>query len=67
MAKVLGFSVYKYDKKQVESLDDFEKYRWYLEDKHFDTICYDSVEKFFETLNNEYVDTERFFWFMVQI
>lgn len=67
MAKVLGFSVYKYDKKQVESLDDFEKFRWYLNDIHFDTKCFNSVEEFFESLNTGCVDTEHFFWFMVQI
>jgi hypothetical protein len=66
MAKVLGFSVYKYDKKQIESLDDFEKFRWYLEDKHFDTKCYNSVEDFFENLNNGGV-TQRMWWFMVEI
>ena len=67
MAKVLGFSVYKYNKQQIEELDDFEKYKWYLEDKYFDIKCYNSIEDFLKTLNNEYVDTENFWWFMVEI
>lgn len=66
MAKVLGFSVYTYDKQQLNKLDDFEKYKLYLED-YFKTKCYNSVNDFFESLNNEYVDTERFWWFMVEI
>jgi hypothetical protein len=67
MAKVLGFSVYKYDKKQVESLNDTEKYKWYLEDEHFDVKCYNTIDDFFESLNNEYIDTENFWWFVVDL
>jgi gamma-glutamylcyclotransferase (GGCT)/AIG2-like uncharacterized protein YtfP len=67
MAKVLGFSVYKYDKQQLENLDDFEKYKWYLEDEHFDTKCYHSIKTFFESLNNDCLDTENFWWFMVEV
>jgi gamma-glutamylcyclotransferase (GGCT)/AIG2-like uncharacterized protein YtfP len=67
MAKVLGFSIYTYDKQQLNKLDDFEKYKLYLEDLHFKTKCYNSINDFFESLNNEYVDTENFWWFMVEI
>lgn len=65
MAKVLGFSAYKYNKHQLEKVDDFTKLRWYLDDKYFDTKCYNSIEEFFENLNNGCVYTN-FWWFIVE-
>ena len=67
MAKVLGFSICKYNRQEIENLDDFEKNKLYLEDRHFDTKRYNSVKDFFESLNNGYVDTENYFWYVVEV
>lgn len=67
MTRVLGFSVYKYSKQQIENLDSFDKFRLHLQEKYFNTKCYDSIEDFFKNLNNDNVDTKDFWWFMIEI
>lgn len=64
--KVLGFSVEEYNKKQLSYMSDRNKFETYLEDQD-NVVCYDCVEDFFNELNDDMVDTENNFWYVVNV
>jgi len=66
MKKVLGFSVLVYDRIYLERLTDTQKNKLYLEDCD-NTICYDSLDDFFYELNNDCVDTDGYWLFVVDV
>ena len=66
MKKVLGFSVLKYDRSYLETLTDTQKNELYLEDCN-NTICYDCLDDFFNELNDDCVDTDGYWLFVVDV
>lgn len=65
MAKVLGFPIDDYDKSDLQIMTDVQLNDTYLEDTS--VSCYDNVNDFFNDLNDDCVDTENMWWFMVDV
>lgn len=64
---VLGFDIYD-DDHDRDDLEDMSEEELYDYAKTADnTIIYDEVEEFFIDLNNDEVDTENMWWFVVEI
>lgn len=66
MKKVLGFSALVYDRSYLETLTDIQKNELYLKDCD-NAICYYWVEEFFHELNDDCVDTEGYWFFVVDL
>lgn len=68
MKKVLGFSALVYDRSYLETLTDTQKNELYLKDCDSDNaICYYWIDEFFYELNNDCVDTEGYWFFVVDL
>lgn len=65
MAKVLGFPIEDYDRSDLQIMTDVQLNDTYLEDTS--VSCYDNVNDFFNDLNDDCVDTENMWWFMVDV
>lgn len=59
---VVGLSV-DYGRQYLENLTDKEKHQTALYDE--DAVIYDTPETFFNAMNNDLVDTENLYWFML--
>ena len=64
--KIIGFSIDVYDRTDLDSMTDVQLYETMLEDSH-NTFCYDNVEYFFDSLNDDVIDTENNWWKVVNI
>lgn len=64
--KIIGFSIDVYDRTDLDSMTDVQLYETMLEDSH-NTFCYDNVEDFFDSLNDDVIDTENNWWKVVNI
>lgn len=62
---VVGFSVFDFQKDYLNTLSDREKHEHYLESSS--AISYDNVKDFFYELNDDLVDTENYFWYLINI
>lgn len=63
---VVGFSVDTYDRSTIERLTDREKHEYTLEDID-ETMSYDNVKAWFNDLNDDLIDTENYFWYVITI
>ena len=66
MKKVLGFSALVYDRSYLETLTDTQKNELYLKDCD-NAICYYCIDEFFHELNDDCVDTEGYWFFVVDL
>ena len=64
--KIIGFSIDVYDRTNLDSMTDVQLYETMLEDS-YNTFCYDNVEDFFDSLNDDVIDTENNWWKVVNI
>lgn len=64
--KIIGFSIDKYDRFDINNMTDVEKNEAMLEDSA-NTFCYDNIDDFFNDLNDDCVDTENNWWVKVNI
>lgn len=64
--KVLGFDITTYDMPTLEKTNDRRKYELYLEDDE-NVRCWDCPQDFFIDLNDEQVDTENMYYFLVGV
>lgn len=62
---IVGFDVYTYGKSFLDGLTDRQKHEIALVD--CDAVIYDCVEDFFNTLNDNLVDTENMRWYCIKI
>lgn len=62
---VVGFSVFDFQKDYLDKLSDREKHEHYLETSS--SQAYDNVNDFFYELNDDRVDTENYFWYLINI
>lgn len=63
--KVVGFSVYAYQKNDLNRMSDHEKYEAFLSDDE-NCASYDCIDDWFNDLNDDMIDTEGMFWFIVR-
>lgn len=64
--KVISFSIDVYDRTKLDSMNDVQLYETMLEDSS-NTSCYDNIEDFFDSLNDDMIDTENNWWKVVNI
>lgn len=64
--KVISFSIDVYDRTDLDSMSDVQLYETMLEDSS-NTSCYDNIEDFFDSLNDDMIDTENNWWKVVDI
>lgn len=64
--KVLGFDIDFYNRSALEEMTDKALYQLYL-DENKGIILFDSPQQFFTDLNDEYVDTENYWYYFVKI
>ena len=63
--KVLGFPIDDFERSQLEKMTDVQLNETFLENSN--CISYDSVKSFFNDLNDDLVDTDNNWWFVVKI
>lgn len=63
--KVLGFPIDKFSRDMLENLTDVQKHEYYLSDESI--LCWDTPQMFFNTLNDDYVDTENYFYYIINV
>lgn len=63
--KVLGFPIDDFERSQLEKMTDVQLNETFLENSN--CISYDSVKAFFNDLNDDLVDTDNNWWFVVKI
>ena len=62
---VVGFSAFDFYRKDLDKLSDREKHEYFLNTET--SISYDSPTDFFNELNDGFVDTENYFWYLIEI
>ena len=62
---VVGFSAFDFFRKDLDKLSDREKHEYFLNSET--SISYDSPNDFFNELNDGFVDTENYFWYLIEI
>lgn len=62
---VVGFPCETYSKNVLGSMTDHQKHEWALNDE--DCVIYDSLNDFFNEMNDDLVDTENMYWFSIKI
>jgi len=64
MWKIIGFDINSYDLDKLNAMTDVQKNELYLSDDE-NTCCWDSVKDFFNDMNDDVVDTENIYYFLV--
>lgn len=64
---VVGFSTETFSKDVLVSMTDNQKHEWALNDENEDCVIYDSLNDFFNELNDDLVDTENMYWFTIKV
>jgi hypothetical protein len=63
--KVLGFPIDDFDRNKLDEMTDIQLNETFLENSN--CISYDSVKSFFNDLNDDLVDIDNNWWFVVKI
>lgn len=65
--KVLGFYIDAFYRSELDKMTDKELYQLCLDTHDTTIVVYDNIKKFFTDLNDEYVDTENYWYYFVNI
>ena len=63
--KVLGFPIDKYNRDYTDNLTDVQKNEHYLSDESI--LCWPTPQVFFNELNDEMVDSENYWFYIINI